>query len=246
MKGWNVLGAVLMGLAVTTAAQGAVAQRPARDGAERAAQRPAKEATAARKGLELIRPELVVRNAQELGLTAEQQESIRAEVQQTRRRLAGTQQTLQAEMAALNALLEEQPVNQEKVLAQLDKVLDAEREIKKANMTLALSIRSRLTPEQIEAASKLTADGAKREGVERPAGGAERPGQKAAPEETAALRVKLQEVQALARRKQAQGVDISRARELVESVKGLVAEGKMKEANEALDGARKLLESGLP
>jgi hypothetical protein len=40
------------------------------------------------------------------------------------------------------------PVNEQLALSQLDKVLDGEREIKRAHMELAIRIKNKLTPDQ--------------------------------------------------------------------------------------------------
>jgi hypothetical protein len=184
----------------------------------------------------LIRPELLIKNAEKLGLTQDQVRAIRQEVQTQRQKLMAMQQTLQTEMTALNALLTQPQIDQHAALAQLDKVLDVEREIKKSNMALSLSIVGQLTPQQREQALALMKDNAKAGAGQKLAAG---DGQKTGAE---AIRAKMQEVQALAKKRQAEGHDIKEARKLVESVKALMQEGKTEEAEKALDEAKRLLE----
>jgi Spy/CpxP family protein refolding chaperone len=55
---------------------------------------------------------------------------------------------LSDESEKLAALVKQEPVDEQVVLAQLDKVLNAEREIKRTQLSLAIQIRNNLTPEQ--------------------------------------------------------------------------------------------------
>jgi Spy/CpxP family protein refolding chaperone len=49
-------------------------------------------------------------------------------------------------------------VNEAQALAQLDKVLDIEREIKRLHIALAVRLKNRLTPEQQEQLHKMRPD----------------------------------------------------------------------------------------
>ena len=51
-------------------------------------------------------------------------------------------------MEALSSLLKQNSVEEAAVLAQLDKVLAAEREIKRTQISLMVRIKNKLTPEQ--------------------------------------------------------------------------------------------------
>jgi Spy/CpxP family protein refolding chaperone len=51
-------------------------------------------------------------------------------------------------MESLHETMKANSVNEQQALAQLDKVLDAERQIKRAHMELAIRIKNKLTPEQ--------------------------------------------------------------------------------------------------
>ena len=53
-------------------------------------------------------------------------------------------------MEALHETMKANPVNEQLALAQLDKVLDAEREIKRLHFGLAIRIKNKLTAEQQE------------------------------------------------------------------------------------------------
>jgi Spy/CpxP family protein refolding chaperone len=93
-------------------------------------------------------PELVMRYQNEIQLKKEQKESIISTVEEAQQKFNRLQWDLQTEMTALQKLLAEPTVNETNVLAQLDKVLDQERIIKKAQITLMIRIKNALTDEQ--------------------------------------------------------------------------------------------------
>lgn len=92
--------------------------------------------------------DLVMRNQQAIGLTAEQQETIRAAMQKNSPRFGELQWQLSAEEESLGTLLKAQKADADKVLAQLDKVLVIENEMKRLQLGLMLSVKNVLTPEQ--------------------------------------------------------------------------------------------------
>lgn len=95
-------------------------------------------------------PDLIMQHTRDLGLTDEQKTYMRAEIQKTTTRFNELQWQLQDAMEALHATMKANPVNEQLALGQLDKVLDAEREIKRLHFSLAISIKNKLTPEQQE------------------------------------------------------------------------------------------------
>lgn len=93
-------------------------------------------------------PELIMQHTRELDLTAEQKAFMRSEIQKSTTRFNELQWQLQDAMEALHETMRGNPVNEQQALAQLDKVLDAEREIKRLHIGLAISIKNKLTPDQ--------------------------------------------------------------------------------------------------
>ena len=93
-------------------------------------------------------PELIMQHTRDLNLTDEQKTFMRGEIQKTTTRFNELQWQLQDAMEALHAAMKENTVNEQQALAQLDKVLDAEREIKRLHFGLAIAIKNKLTPEQ--------------------------------------------------------------------------------------------------
>ena len=96
----------------------------------------------------LFPPELVMQHQLDIGLTEEQRNALIAEVQKAQERFSDLQQRLQKEIEALAALLKREQVEEQAALAQFDKVLNQEREIKRAHLALVLGIRNKLTREQ--------------------------------------------------------------------------------------------------
>ena len=63
-------------------------------------------------------------------------------------RFTELQWQLQGAMEGLTGLLKQPKADEAQVVAQLDKVLAAEREIKRSQITLLVRIKNNLTPEQ--------------------------------------------------------------------------------------------------
>jgi Spy/CpxP family protein refolding chaperone len=93
-------------------------------------------------------PELIMGHTRDLGITDEQKTFMRAEIQKSTAHFNELQWQVQDAMEALHALMKANPVNEQQALAQLDKVLDTEREIKRLHFGLAIAIKNKLTPEQ--------------------------------------------------------------------------------------------------
>ena len=110
-------------------------------------------------------PEMIMQHQRELALTDDQKTFMRAEINKTSTRFNELQWQLQDAMEALHITVKENSVNEEQALAQLDRVLDNERQIKRLHMELAIRLKNKLTPEQ-----QLKLQGMRRPGVHGPAG----------------------------------------------------------------------------
>ena len=93
-------------------------------------------------------PDFILGHARQLGLTDEQKSYMRGEVQKTMASFTELQWKLQDETEQLHETLKTTSVNEEQALAQLNKVLDVEREIKRLHIGLGVRLKNRLTPEQ--------------------------------------------------------------------------------------------------
>jgi Spy/CpxP family protein refolding chaperone len=97
---------------------------------------------------QLFPPELVMQNRQEINLTADQSKALREDITQAQAKFLDLQWDMQTEQEKLIALLKARPVDESAVLAQVDKVLDRERAIKKTQISLLVRIKNLLTVEQ--------------------------------------------------------------------------------------------------
>ena len=99
-------------------------------------------------GQSFFPPELVIQHQEAIGLSAEQKEALKTEIRQAQLKFTELQWKLQDEMEKLVSLVKQAHVDEPQVLAQLDRVLGAEREVKREQVTLLLRIKNKLTSEQ--------------------------------------------------------------------------------------------------
>src|SRR6266550_8580272 len=99
-------------------------------------------------GQSLFAPELVIQHQEAIGLSAEQKDYFKTEIRQAQLKFTELQWKLQDEMEKLVVLVKQPRVDEQQVLAQLEKLLAAEREVKREQVTLLVRIKNKLTPEQ--------------------------------------------------------------------------------------------------
>jgi Spy/CpxP family protein refolding chaperone len=100
-------------------------------------------------------PDMIMAHARQLNLTDEQKAFMRAEIQKTTTMFQELQWKLQDQAELLHETMKSTSVNEQQALAQLDKVLDIEREIKRLHIGMAVRLKNRLTPEQQEQLHKM-------------------------------------------------------------------------------------------
>ena len=93
-------------------------------------------------------PDKVLAHQQEIGLDETQRQSLRSEMQKAQRKFVDLQFELQGETEKMLQLLEERPVDESRVLAQADRILALEKEIKKTHLALLVRVKNLLTREQ--------------------------------------------------------------------------------------------------
>ena len=103
-------------------------------------------------------PDMILGHARQLNLTEEQKTFMRAEVQKATATFQDLQWKLQDQSEQLHETMKSTSVNEQQALAQLDKVLEIEREIKRLHIGLAVRLKNRLTPEQQEQLHKMRMD----------------------------------------------------------------------------------------
>lgn len=96
----------------------------------------------------LFPPELVMKYHQEINLDEMQSKAIREAIQKAQAKFVDMQWDMQAESEKLVKLLQARPVDETAVLAEVDQVLNREREIKRAQISLLVRIKNQLTEAQ--------------------------------------------------------------------------------------------------
>jgi Spy/CpxP family protein refolding chaperone len=93
-------------------------------------------------------PELIMQNQNAIGLSTDQQAAIRAEMKKMMAQFTDLQWQQSAETEALATLVKQDRPDEKQVIAQLDKLLSIENEIKRLNTGVLVRIKNTLTPEQ--------------------------------------------------------------------------------------------------
>ena len=93
-------------------------------------------------------PELVFLARDHIGMTQGQQEAFRDRVGKTQSRSDELRVKLERETAAFATLAKQERLDEAAIIAQLDKVLDAERDLKHLHIGLVVAIKNLLTSEQ--------------------------------------------------------------------------------------------------
>jgi Spy/CpxP family protein refolding chaperone len=96
----------------------------------------------------LFPPELVMQYHDEIALSDTQTKAIKDAIQKAQGRFLDLQWKMQSETGKLAVLLKAKPIDEPAVLAQLDRVLAQEREVKRAQISLLVRIKNVLTDAQ--------------------------------------------------------------------------------------------------
>ena len=172
-------------------------------------------------------PELVLLAGDRIGLTEEQRQDFRAHIEKVQPRSDELRTQLDRETAALSALARQERVDAAALMAQLDKTLDVERDLKKLHVGLLAAIKNMLTPEQQTVLREMAKNGV----------------QPLMEEARKRLSEKVERVQAGAQKWAESGRDPAAiAQAMAEQVKPLLDAGKTSEAEAALDRVLELLE----
>jgi hypothetical protein len=94
-----------------------------------------------------------------IALTQEQQDAFRARVEKAQPRSDELRAKLEREIAATAALAKRERVDEAALLAQLDKILEVEREVKHLHVGVLVAIKNLLTPEQQAKLRGIAKDG---------------------------------------------------------------------------------------
>jgi Spy/CpxP family protein refolding chaperone len=102
-------------------------------------------------------PDLVMKHSQEINLDERQRAAIKEQVQKAQAQATDAQFDLQGESQRLVRLLQARPVDETAVLAQVDKVLALERQVKRTQILLLVRIKNLLTEAQQAKLTELRA-----------------------------------------------------------------------------------------
>jgi Spy/CpxP family protein refolding chaperone len=93
-------------------------------------------------------PELIMRYAGDIGLDERQRAAVKDAVQKAQSRFLDGQWQMQEEGEKMVRLLQARPVDEAAVLAQADRVMNLEREVKKLQLSLLVRLKNLLTEPQ--------------------------------------------------------------------------------------------------
>ena len=96
----------------------------------------------------LFPPELVMQHQADIGLRPEQRTAITRAIGELQGKVLDVQWRMQDATGQLAGLLDRPSIDQTAALAQVDEVLNLEREVKRAQLALLIRIKNSLTPEQ--------------------------------------------------------------------------------------------------
>ena len=179
----------------------------------------------------LFPPELIMQNAEAIGLTEEQQEKLQAEMHKAHERFEEMHSKLQKQREATAALLKKERVDESAALAQFEKVLDQECELRRTHLALVVALKNKLTAEQQTKLQEIKKHSPKPRVAEH------RPGKPPPP----SLQEKMKKLKAGVKKLEDEGGDATEIGELMHDLKPLLDEQKFKQAEEILDQVLKLL-----
>jgi Spy/CpxP family protein refolding chaperone len=105
---------------------------------------------------ELFLPGLVMEHQRDIGLSAEQRDAITKEMTATHQKVLELRWGLEEKSEALRKLLAENKIDEKAALARAAEVMDIERQMKQAHLTLLIRLKNQLTPEQQQKLSALS------------------------------------------------------------------------------------------
>jgi len=99
---------------------------------------------------ELFSPRLVMQHQTQIGLTGDQRDAISKVMADTQKHLLDLRWRLEDQSTALTKVLAEPKVDADAALGLSDRVMDLEREMKRAHLAMLIAIKNRLEPGQQE------------------------------------------------------------------------------------------------
>ena len=172
----------------------------------------------------MFSPDLILHNGEAIGLSDEKRQEIQSRIKKAQERFQEMEKSVRKEQEAMVVLLDREKVDEAAVLKQLDSVIAREREIRREQFALMVSLRNLLTPEQ-QAQLKILRKTYKPQAIE------------------SRLKDKLEMVEAGVQELAGKGLDASSVVEKMQRFSELMQVGKVKEAEALLDRALKELDA---
>jgi Spy/CpxP family protein refolding chaperone len=97
---------------------------------------------------ELFLPKIVMQHQSDIGLTAEQRDAITKEMAATEKKTLDLRWNLEQKSEQLAKLLAADKIDETAALARAGELMDMERQMKQAHLSLLIRIKNQLTPEQ--------------------------------------------------------------------------------------------------
>ncbi|MFM2289287.1 MAG: hypothetical protein RL684_2430 [Pseudomonadota bacterium] len=103
----------------------------------------------------LFAPELLLAHRVELNLSDAQRDTLRREIVAVQSRVPEIDYEMLDRATAVQAMLDKRPIDDKAVLAEVDRLLQAEMKKKELYLAMLINLRNMLTPAQIDAARAL-------------------------------------------------------------------------------------------
>ena len=103
----------------------------------------------------LFPPNLIMKNRAKLNLDDEQRNILKTELQQAQTDVFDLNWEMNEEGGKLAELLKQTPIDETELLAQADKVMTLEHQVKKRHLILLVRLKNMLSEQQIETLKKL-------------------------------------------------------------------------------------------
>jgi Spy/CpxP family protein refolding chaperone len=97
---------------------------------------------------ELFQPALVMQHQKEIALRDEQRAAISAALKDTHARVVDLEWEIQGASQALESLMRPERIDEKAALAEVERLMRAEQEVKKAHLSLLIRVKNQLTAEQ--------------------------------------------------------------------------------------------------
>ena len=188
---------------------------------------------------DLFAPDLVLREAEALGLTTVQRDAFAGLVKETKKAFARGQTKLRDATGGLAQSLKTSSVTEQIALDQFATILEAEKELKVAQFLMLVRAKNLLTSEQQEHLRKIVESQPAKMNGKRLAGGV-------AVDARQELNARMQKVQAEVERWQEEGRDPAPILELIKLFGEQMQAGRISEAKETLQRAAERLDEPKP